>query len=435
MTDLDPEKKPLSKCCREKAHNHSASLKEPVQFDDVAVYFSEEEWECLKTEQQNLYKDVMMENYNILESLGYLHRMPKIISRIQRGEKPCLWLHAPQKENDKKTYIDCAEDFNYSLPQCKIQSDLYHYQLGTYKTSGKMHNRLMDLKEESVTTHRRICRYNLRKRKTIECISELVNEEKDSTKPYRNVYINGCTFERISIHRVCKRNKNSHSTETQYNCNECGKSFIQSSYLINHQKLHTGEAPFECTECGKCFKNKSLLRRHHVTHTGERPYVCSECKKCFTHSSTLMRHQRIHTGEKPYKCAECGKRFSISTYLRVHQRTHTGEKPYTCKECGNSFTQSTALIIHQRSHTGEKPYSCHECGKGFTHRSHLVTHQRFHTGERPYSCKECGKTFKHSSYLIVHSRSHTGERPYTCTDCGRRFAQSCQLTTHQKSHI
>ena len=96
-----------------------------------------------------------------------------------------------------------------------------------------------------------------------------------------------------------------------------------------HSELQVGEPisrPFQCEVCGKRFMQPGVLKTHSLIHTGERPFTCEVCKKRFLLAWHLRRHALTHSGVKPYACDLCGKEFNQSSNLKRHFPTHSREK-------------------------------------------------------------------------------------------------------------
>ncbi|KAK1329833.1 hypothetical protein QTO34_010016 [Cnephaeus nilssonii] len=442
-----------------------------VTFEDIALFFSREEWSLLDEGQRQLYLNVMLENFELVSSLGCCcgaenveaateqkvsvkvsqARNPKVALSSQKSH-PCescglvlgnifhvmelqgaqhgqillrcggcakrfyfsIKFHQqPVRENTVIRGVDrisLANSYNFNVSQNHFSCG--EVQQGVLTGSGHLYLKATQTRDSPNATPASVMTFQRRQ-------NDYTRKECKKDISYTHTFI---------------QEKGFNAGNRCFVSSECGKYFIKFSCFHDQQRGHTGERPYQCSEYGKAFSSINSQGDHEALHTGERPYERSECGKAFSSSSALHYDQRVHTGERPYECSECGKSFKNISHLHKHQRVHTGEKPYQCSECGKFFTTNNHLRIHQRVHTGEKPYKCSECGKSFSTNTNLRIHQRVHTGEKPYKCSECVKSFTWSTALRRHQRIHTGEKPYECSVCGKTFTQFSGLQYHQGVH-
>lgn len=410
-------------------------------FRAVAVVFSQEEWEQLAPAQKTLYRDVMLETYSNLVSLGLAISKPDVIRFLEQGREP--WRARKAGPSGSPPVLESRYDTKV-LPSkqhvSETQSPPWQAADNLVRVSFERSS-LQDGWEFPGQPDRQQKHLDGQLNQTVVHWEEVPSSGPPAPLPSP---VRAQTRDRPYGYTEGRRDfwqehfrmdpLGPGTREKPYQCQECGKAFRYGSRLVQHENIHSGRKPYACQDCGKAFNSSSNFIQHRRVHTGERPYQCKDCARAFSRSSQLIEHQRVHTGERPFQCQECSKAFGRASHLRVHLRIHTGERPYACEQCGQAFSHRSQLTQHQAAHAGRKLFQCGECGRAFNQGSTLVRHRRIHTGEKPYGCKACGKTFRVSSQLKQHQKVHTGEKPYPCQVCGRAFKRVSHLTTHYRVH-
>ncbi|KAM4819369.1 zinc finger protein 26-like isoform 1-T2 [Thomomys bottae] len=334
----------------ETTHFHSCNS---IQFENVSLDFTKEEWILLSSEQTKKYRDVILKNSENLCQVVFYFNKPVILSESQE-----------QDRMDREITSDLCSGMMIPLKFQQAQLSQNSLQPET-----------QNLKEESAYEHI-LPEYNSIGETMCTEVTIGQSMQMGSGEQSHSWYDSEVNTGEFSQGRPQKDIHNEEVSKEEDE-NEYPSDIIT---FVIEQDINEMEAKcYECKDCGKFLSSFTQLMEHKKSYTMKQVHKCSQCDRIFLCPTALQLHLKVHTDNKQYKCNTCGKCFSTNSNFKRHATIHTGEKPYECPECKKTFRHSCLLTQHKRIHSEQKQYQCDECGIGFHRRDHLTRHKLIHS--------------------------------------------------------
>ncbi|KAK1329816.1 hypothetical protein QTO34_009999 [Cnephaeus nilssonii] len=259
-----------------------------VTFEDIALYFSREEWSLLDEGQRQLYLNVMLENFELVSSLGCCcgeesveaPTKQKVSVRVSQARNPTVALSS-QKSHPCET---CELVLENSFPRDGGAGNTT--QTDTLEMWGMRKRILFQCRFSPAACEREYFDERCGKEFTckqlqFQCVSEsFLMRGGWAGCPYwvrtsaPNGYSTRDSPTAISTCAMTLQRRNNY-----YSRKECKKDITFTHMFIHEKGVQLGSQCFVSSEFGKYFTKLSSFHYQQIGHTREKPYQCSDVGK------------------------------------------------------------------------------------------------------------------------------------------------------------